>query len=181
MYSSQEEEIFPLLDAGVALAYGKALIHTCSQSRANYLARILNGERYRNAILSLSTYTPGEPLYGKGLYYNLVIETTKKGLIIANVEYPPLTTTDQLIQCVVTQQPIKFDCSIRTATNRLIRLRMRYPNELNALYVDSDTKEFKCILVKPEELIIVDIDINQNKIHAPNKEQKAKYRANQSK
>ena len=182
MYSSQEEEIFPLLDAAVTLPYGKALIHTCSQSRASYLSRILSGERYRNAILSLSTYTSSEPLYGRGLYYHLVIETTRKGLIIANVEQPPLTATDQLIQCAATKQPVKFDCSPRTATNRLIRLRERYPNELNALYIDSETKEFKYSLVKPEELIIVDIDVNtKSKVPTPNEEQRAKYRVNRSK
>lgn len=179
MYPSQEAEIFPILDSALALPFGKALIHKCSQPRANYLSRILNGERYRNGILSISTYSPNEPLYGKGLYYHLVIETTTKGLIVANVENPVPTITDQITQCAAFHQPVTFTCSFNTATNRLTRLIERYPTELNSVYADRDASQFVYAIPKYEEMIIVDVDVNRAHVPDPTEEQMAKQRANQ--
>lgn len=178
MYPSQEAEIFPILDSALTLPFGKAIIHKCGQPRANYLSRILNGERYRNGILSISTYSPNEPLYGKGLYYHLVIETTTKGLIVANVENPVLTTTDQIIQCAAFHHPVAFTCSINAASNRLTKLTERYPTELNSIYVDKNTNQFIYAIPKYEEMIIVDIDINREHVPEPTEEQIAKQRAN---
>lgn len=76
--TNQGLEIFPILDMALNLPFGKAVLHPCPTTRAEYLARILNGERYRNAVESLSTYLEENPFYGKGLYYNLVIEPRKK-------------------------------------------------------------------------------------------------------
>lgn len=174
--SGQETEIFPLLDAALSLPFGKAIAHKCSSTRANYLSRILNGERYRNAIESLSMYTPNEPLYGRGLYYHLVIEQFPKGLLIASVEFPPETLTLAIIRCAATKQPVDVSAyKYTTIRSRVNKLRERH-KELNGLYAEQDGF-VKCTTLNPEELAIVDIDIGGQTVPAPFPEQRAKHRA----
>ena len=174
--SGQEAEIFPLLDAALQLPFGKAIVHRCSPSRANYLSRILNGERYRNAIESLSMYTPDEPLYGKGLYYHLVIEQFSKGLLIANVEFPPETLTSAIIKCAATKQPVNVSAyKYTTVKSRINKLTERH-KELKGLFAEQDGF-VKCAVLNPEELAVVDIDIGGQTVNAPSPEQRAKHRA----
>lgn len=173
---NQEEEIFPILDAAVQLPFGKAILHKCSPSRADYLSRVLNGERTRSAILSISTYTPDEILYGKGLYHHLVIEPSEQGLLVANVEYPPETVTSLIIQCAATQKPVSYgNFRPRTVTSRLTRLKERYPQELGHVYAAGEGLFFA--VPKVEELVIVDIDCNPSrKVPGPTPEDAAKLR-----
>lgn len=172
--AGQEAEIFPLLDAALSLPFGKAIVHKCSPTRANYLSRILNGERYRNAIESLSTYNPNEPLYGKGLYYHLVIEQFPKGLLIASVETPPETLTFAIIRCAATKQPVDISAyKFTTAQSRINKLRERH-NELKGLFAEQDGF-VRCTSLNQEELVIVDIDVGQ-KMRGPSHEHRAKQR-----
>ena len=174
--TGQETEIFPLLDAALQLPFGKGIIHKCSPPRADYLSRILNGERYRNAIESISMYTPDEPLYGKGLYYHLVIEPCSKGLVIANVENPPESLTWAIIQCAATKRPVDVSMyKLTTAKSRINKLVERH-KELKGIFIDSDGF-MKCITPNPEELVIVDIDVAGSTVPAPSPEQRAKHRA----
>jgi len=174
--AGQEAEIFPLLDAALQLPFGKAIVHKCSPTRANYLSRILNGERYRNAIESLSMYEPGEPLYGKGLYYHLVIEQFPKGLLIASVKSPPETLTSALIKCAATKRPVDVSAyKYTTVKSRINKLAERH-KELKGLYVEQDGF-VKCVTIDPEELAVVDIDIGGKTVNAPTREQRARQRA----
>jgi hypothetical protein len=174
--AGQEAEIFPLLDAALQLPFGKAIAHKCSAPRANYLSRILNGERYRNAIESLSMYTPDEPLYGKGLYYHLVIEQFPKGLLIASVKFPPETLTSALIKCAATKQPIDVSAYKYTTIKSRINKLVERHKELKGLYAEQDGF-VRCITIDPEELAIVDIDIGGPTVPVPSPEQRAKHRA----
>lgn len=172
----QEREIFPLLDAALNLPFGKAIVHLCSKSRADYLSRILNGERYRNAIESISAYTPDDPLYGKGVYYNLVIEAHTKGLLVANVEFPPITLTWYIIECAATKKPVVVsNYADRTIQSRLCKLKERH-QELATIYYDIPSKTLKYAIPSPEEMIIVDIDMGGDKIPSPSAENRAKIR-----
>lgn len=174
--AQQESEIFPLLDAALSLPFGKAVLHKCTASRADYLSRILNGERYRNAILSLSTYTPNEPLYGKGLYHHLVIEPCERGLLVANVEFPPKTLTGLIVECAATGQPVSIEgYRFNTAAARLNRLKERHPQELGHIYPDANTACFHYSLPKVEELVVVDVD-TQDYVHSPTPEEAAKLK-----
>lgn len=173
--AGQEAEIFPLLDAALSLPFGKAIVHKCSPTRANYLSRILNGERYRNAIESLSMYTPSEPLYGKGLYYHLVIEQFPKGILIANVETPPETLTGAIIRCAATKQPVDISAyKYTTVQSRINKLRERH-NELKGLYAEQDGF-VRCTALNQEELVVVDIDVGRQKVPGPSPEHRAKQR-----
>lgn len=170
----QEAEIFPLLDAALKLPFGKAIVHQCPKSRAAYLYRILNGERYRNAIQSISTYLPQEPLYGKGLYYNLIIETFNKGILIANAENPPPSVTWAIITCAATRKPVDIsEYNLRTVASRLNKLRERH-EELRPIYIDN--AQLRWATPAPEELIIVDVDTGIGHVATPTREQRAKVR-----
>lgn len=155
----QEAEAFPLLDAALALPFGKAVFYTCTKSRANYLARVLIGECYRNAIQSLSTYLQSEPLYGKGLYYHLVIEQRQKGLIIANVENPPATLTWLIIKCAAERRTVSVSgFSSVTVQSRLNKLKERC-QEIRHVYFERNLQELRCAIPSPEEMVVVDIDV----------------------
>ncbi len=172
--SGQGEEIYPLLDAALKLPFGKAIVHKCSKSRANYLSRTLNGERYRNAIESIAAYLPTEPLYGKGLYYHLVIEAFDKGLLIANVKAPPATLTWAIIQCAATKKPVDVSAyNPLTVKSRLCKLRERH-EEVKKIFLEGNT--IKYAIVNAEELVIVDIDIGTNTVPGPTREQRTKTR-----
>jgi hypothetical protein len=171
----QEAEIFPLLDAALVLPYGKAIVYQTTASRAKYLYRIIQGERYRNAIYSLATYTPEEYLYGKGLYYHTVPDAHPKGLIIANLENPPGSVTWDIIRCVATKKPIPIIAGVRQAFSRLNQLKVKFPAELGAVYVDTTRSMFCYAIPSIEELVIVDIDMNKD-LPAPTYEQRAKVR-----
>lgn len=170
----QEAEAFPLLDAALALPFGKAIFYTCTKSRASYLARMLKGECYRNAIQSLSTYLPSEPLYGKGLYYHLVIETRPKGLVIANVEKPPVTLTQLIIQCAATGRPVENPgFSAVTIQSRLNKLKERY-QEIRHVYFDRNVDQLRYAIPDPEEMVVVDIDSGGEALSPPSQKQRAK-------
>lgn len=172
--SQQESEIFPLLDSALKLPFGKAIVHQCSVSRAKYLSRILNGERYRNAIQSVSMYTPEEPLYGKGLYYHLVIEPFAKGLLVAHVEVPPTSLTWHIIECAATHQAVDVSSYTPVTVNtRLNKLRERH-EEIRGIYLDGT--HLKHATPSLEELIVVDVDTGTGKIPKPSPEQRAKIR-----
>lgn len=174
---SQEIEIFPILDAALELKHKQAILHKCAASRSRYLSRILNGERYRNAILSISTYTPDNPLYGRGLYYNLVIEPCSKGLLVANVETPPNSITMEIIKCAATKKSVSLSFPIIRVQSRLNKLKERHPTELGSVYIDVISQELKCAIPTKEEMLIVDIDINPaGPMPTPTAEQRAKTR-----
>ena len=175
LYSTQENEIYTILDAAIQLPYGKAVVYPCSKKRAVYLANYLHGEQYRNAISSISTYPPDHMLYGRGLYYNLVIEPREKGVLVANIMYPPDNTTWQIIRCFATQKPVHFTDTPVKVNSRLNKLKERHP-ELKALYVSPDNLEIRCANTTEEELIIVDIDPGVGVIPRPTPEQCAKSR-----
>lgn len=172
----QEAEVIPMLDSAITLPFGKAIVHVCAKTRADYLSRILNGERHRNAILSLSTYSPGEPLYAKGLYYHLVIEPTAKGLLIANVENPPESITSKIIECAATRRPVALgEFSIKAVSLRLLKLKQRYLEELGNVYLNGTFLD--CANPTEEELIVVDIDVNPaGAMPCPTKEDMAKLK-----
>lgn len=173
---SQEREIFPLMDAALALPYGKAVVYETTVSRANYLYRSIQGERYRNAIESIATYTPADYLYGKGLYYHLVVDTRSKGLIIANVENPPGSLTWDIINCAASKKPVVFTASIKQATSRLNKLKERFPDIISPIYVDITQQKFCYAIPTYEELIVVDIDVMSSGLPNPTKEHIAKSR-----
>lgn len=172
--SQQESEIFPLLDSALQLPFGKAIVHQCSTSRAAYLSRILNGERYRNAIQSISMYTPEEPLYGKGLYYHLVIEPFTKGLLVAHVEVPPTSLTWRIIECAATKRSVDVSAYTAVTVNaRLNKLRERH-EEIRGIYLDGTCLKHSAPSI--EELVVVDVDTGIGKIPTPSPEQRAKTR-----
>lgn len=169
----QEAEIFPLLDAALALPYGKAVVYQTTVKRANYLYRIIQGERYRNAIYSLATYASEEYLYGKGLYYHLVPEAHPKGLIIANLENPPGNLTWDIIRCAAIKKSVPIITGVRQARSRLNQLKAKFPVELGPIYTDTTGSMFCYAIPSIEELVIVDIDVSE-KLPNPTDEQKAK-------
>jgi hypothetical protein len=169
----QEREIFPIIDAALQLPYGKAIAYQCTKTRANYLYRIIQGERYRNAVESIATYTPDDYLYGRGLYYHLVPEVRSKGLILANVESPPNTVTWDIIRCAATKKPVEITVPVSTAQSRLNQLKVKFPNELGIIYIKDN--QLCYAIPSPEELIVVDIDIG-SKVLPPTNEQRAKLR-----
>ncbi len=169
----QEREIFPIIDAALQLPYGKAIAYQCPKTRANYLYRIIQGERYRNAIESTATYTSDDYLYGRGLYYHLVPEVRSKGLILANVENPPGTITWDIIKCVATKKPVEITVPLNTAQSRLNQLKAKFPNELGSIYISNGQLCYS--IPSPEELIVVDIDTG-GKVLSPTSEQRAKLR-----
>lgn len=157
----QEAEAFPLLDAALALPFGKAIFHKCTRSRAGYLQRLLTGEIYRNAIQSISAYLPTEPLYGRGLYYHIVVETRQQGVVIAHLENPLTTVTWLIIKCAATRKPVGVqNFSQRTIQSRLNKLKERHP-ELKHVYYDNNINELRYAIPNTEELIVVDIDTNE--------------------
>lgn len=171
----QESEIYPLLDAALQLPFGKAIVHQCPRSRASYLARVLKGERYRNALQTFSTYLPSEPLYGKGLYYHIVIDTFAKGVLIAHMETPPETLTWLIIDCIATRKPQDISrYSPMAVQARLHKLRERHI-EVKSVYVEGCTIQYA--IPSPEELIIVDVDTRPGgPVPPPTPEQRAKVR-----
>lgn len=174
--SGQELEIFPILDKALALPFGKALFHACPKSRANYLSRILNGERYRNAIESISMYPQEDPLYGKGLYYNLVIEPRASGLLVASIENPPPTLTWYIIECASTKKPVLVPNTERTVQSRLAKLKERH-QELSHVYYNMSDKTLYYSDPSLEEMVIVDIDIGGSTVPPPSPENRAKIRS----
>ena len=172
----QEREIFPLIDAALILSYGKAIAYECTKSRANYLYRIIQGERYRNAIESIFTYPSADYLYGRGLYYHLVPEVRARGLIIANLENPPGSITWDIIRCAAIKKPVEIISNIKTAASRLNNLKRKFPDELSSIYIDVARSKFCYAIPTSEELVIVDIDTGTGKIEAPTIEQRAKLR-----
>lgn len=171
----QEAEGYPLLDAALALPFGKAIFYSCTKSRADYLYRVLTGECHRNAIQSISTYLPSEPLYGKGLYYHLVIEKRSKGLLVANVEHPHLTLTWCIIKCAAERKPIDISSYNQiTVQSRLNKFKERYA-EIKPVYLEKELKQLRYAIPSPEEMVIVDID-SGGYIAAPTAAQRAKIR-----
>lgn len=170
----QEQEIFPLLDAALKLPFGKAVAHMCSEPRAGYLARIMNGERYRNAMQSIATYLPSEPFYGKGMYYHLVIEPRPKGVIIAHVKNPPVTLTWKFIECVASKQSIDVsEYTLGNVQSRLKKMKEKFPEEINPIYIEviEETEktiiELRYSIPQYEDLVIVDIDTGDDNIRVP--------------
>lgn len=173
---NQELEVFPVLDAALNLPFGKALLHPCPPSRADYLSRILNGERYRNAVESLSAYLEENPLYGKGLYYTLVIEPRKNGLLVANVENPPRTLTWYIIECAATKKPVVVPYPDRTVQARLNKLKARH-QEISHVYYKNTEKTLRYAIPSLEQMVIVDIDVEgSGTVPPPSPEDRAKIR-----
>ncbi len=173
--STQESEIYPILDAAIQLPFGKAIIYPCSKKRAIYLSNYLQGEQYRNAIISVSTYPPEHMLYGKGLYYNLVIEPRDKGVLVANLMYPPDSITWQIIRCFATKKPVPITEPPIKVNSRLNKLKERYP-ELKSLYVSPDDMKICRAIATEEELFVVDIDPGVGNVPRPTPEVRAKSR-----
>jgi hypothetical protein len=172
--TNQGLEIFPILDMALNLPFGKAVLHPCPTTRAEYLARILNGERYRNAVESLSTYLEENPFYGKGLYYNLVIEPRKNGLLVANVENPPHTLTWYIIECAATKKPVVVPYPAHTVQARLNKLRARH-QEISPVYYKHAEKTLHYAIPSLEQMVIVDIDIEgSSTVPPPSPEDRAK-------
>jgi hypothetical protein len=174
---AQEKELYPLMDAALQLPFGKAIIYDCTITRSNYLRRVALGEQYRNAIASISTYTPEDPLYGKGLYYTLVIESHPKGLIIANIQNPPGNLTWDIIKCAASRKPVPITYSLITTTSRLNKLKDRHPNEIGSIYIDqtSSPPVLRYAVPNQEEIFIVDIDI-KGEVRTPTPVDRAKIR-----
>jgi len=174
---AQERELYPLMDAALQLPFGKAIIYECSTTRSNYLRRIALGEQYRNAITSISTYVPEDPLYGKGLYYTLVIESHPKGLIIANVQDPPGNLTWDIIKCAATRKPVPITHPLITTASRLNKLKGRHPSELGPIYIDqvSNPPTLRYAEADQEEMVIVDIDV-KGTVRPPTTADRAKIR-----
>lgn len=172
----QGAEIYPIIDRALELPFGKAIVFQCSATRANYLARVITGERARNAIESIVMYTPDDYLYGKGLYYHVIAEAHYKGLIVAHVENPPDSLVQRIIRCAATKSPVPYLTKYTTAKSRLARMKERYPEILGPVYIDEINKSFHCAVVKEEELIVVDIDVNPaaRTVPAPTEEERAK-------
>ena len=171
----QESEIYPILDAAIQLPFGKGIIYPCTKKRAVYLTNCLQGEQYRNAIISISTYPPDHMLYGRGLYYNLVIEPRERGVLVANLQCPPETSTWRIIRCLATQKPVPFTDKYTLVASRLNKLKERHP-ELKALYVDNAKSEIRYASITEEELIIVDVDTGGAIVKRPSPEERAKAR-----
>jgi hypothetical protein len=170
----QEQEIFPLMDAALELPFGKAILYPCSVTRATYLFNIINGERYRNAVESTCAYREGEPLYGKGIYYHLVVSVHDKGLLVAHVETPPTSVVWDIIQCMATKSPVDIKEKLVTAQSRLKKNQEKHP-ELNAVYIDAEAMQFRCSIPNTEEMAIVDIDLDPSlALGRPTPEQVAK-------
>lgn len=175
----QGAEIYPLLDKALQLPFNKAIVYPCSDTRADYLTRIIMGERYRNAVESIEIYTPEEPLYGKGLYYHVFPQPHSRGLILANVENPPATLTWMIIQCAAFKEDVTANgYAFGTVNSRLGKLRERYPDIINPVYLEgTEPPVLKYGIPKPEEIIIVDIDVSSSRqVPEPTTEQYAKAR-----
>ena len=174
---AQERELYPLMDAAIQLPFGKAIIYECSATRSYYLRRVALGEQYRNAIASISTYTPEDSLYGRGLYYTLVIESHSKGLIIANVENPPGNLTWDIIKCAATHKPVPITYPLINTASRLNKLKDRHPSELGSIYIDqvSNPPMLRYAVPDTEEMVIVDIDIKGD-VRTPTTVDRAKIR-----
>jgi len=168
----QEAEAFPLLDAALALPFGKAVFHECSKSRAAYLQRLLTGEIYRNAIQSISAYLPSEPLYGRGLYYHITVEHRSHGIIIAHLENPLITITWLIIKCAAERQPVLVPHKAVTVQSRLNKLKERH-QEIRHVYFDNKSNELRYAIPTTEEMVVVDIDVN-DRILSPSRETRAK-------
>jgi len=175
MVPNQERELYPLFDAALALPYNKAVVYEVPKSRASYLYRIAQGLIYRNAIESISTYTPEDYFYGRGVYYNIVVETHSRGLIIAHVENPPHSFTWDIIKCAATQKPVPFTAALPAAFSRLNKLRINFPDQIGQIYIDAQSQKLCYAVPKDEELIVVDIDVG-GKVPTPTQEQKAKLK-----
>lgn len=175
----QAAEIYPLLDSVLALPFNKAVAYSCSESRADYLLRIILGERYRNAIESIETYSPEDYLYGRGLYYHIYPQTHKRGLIIAHVKEPPTTLTGKIIECAATKSNTIIEgYKFRAVFTRLARLRERYPDQIGPVYLEGTAPlVLKYGIPQPEEMCVVDIDIAPSaRVPGPTLEQEAKAR-----
>jgi len=173
----QEFEILPILDSALAAPLNKAVIYRCSISRASYLARMINGLRYDSAIESIQMYKPDEPLYGLGLYSNLLAEPHEAGLVVANLPQPTDSLVWRFIQALATTSTIPLEHSLSYARTRLHKLQKKHP-EMLALWID-DYPEIcvKCGKPAHEELVTVDIDIDPTRpVPAPTDEDYAKAR-----
>lgn len=173
LVQGQQQELYPLLDAALELPYGKAIVYETSPSRASWLYKTAMGERYRNAIESIAAYTSDDPLYGRGVYYHIVVDICSKGLVIANVENPPYALTWDIIRCAATRKPVTFTAPAPTAHSRLKKLKERFPDQLGKIYIDASQQKFCWAVPNLEELIIVDIDVSKD-IPNPTAEQRAK-------
>lgn len=175
----QENEIFPLLDRAFELPTGKALIYPTTESRGDYLSRMIMGLRYHSAIESLSTYTPGDPFYGQGMYASVWAEPHPKGLVLAILPEPRDTLPWRLIRCAATKQPVRLEHTYGTANARLSRFQSKYP-EMAGVWIDAGPPVYARFGARePEETIVVDIDLNPYDDPArPTDEDKAKARQN---
>lgn len=170
----QALEIYPIIDKALELPYGKAVVLPCAFSRAEYLSRVITGEKHRNAIESIPMYSPGDFLYGKGLYYHVIADPHAKGLIVAHVEIPPDSLIMRIVRCAAEKQPVKYLTKYGTALSRLNRMKERYPEILGQVFVDEASESFNYADIKEEELVIIDIDVNTDTVPAPTKEERAK-------
>lgn len=174
----QALEIYPILDKALELPYGKAIVLPCTASRAEYLSRVITGEKHRNAIESIAIYSPGDFLYGKGLYYHIVADSHAKGLIVAHVEIPPDSLIMRIVRCAAEKQPVKYLTKYGTALSRLNRMKERYHEILGCVFIDEVSESFKHASIKEEELVVIDIDVNVATVPAPTKEERAKAKVN---
>lgn len=173
----QESEIYPLLDSVLELPIGKAILHKCQLSRANYLARVITGLRYDSAVESIVTYDPSSPLYGKGVYANIWAEPHERGLLITTLAEPVDTTMWRLIRCCATQEPQDLETTPAAARQRLSRAKKKYPEIMNNLWTTGDIPPTVYYAQKEAEQTVVDIDLNPaGDIPSPTQEDIAKAR-----
>jgi hypothetical protein len=173
----QEAEVYPILDSALAKPPGKAVLYNCTTPRAGYLSRLITGLRYDSAIESIETYTPGEALYGLGLYSTLWAEPHEEGLLVANFAEPPDSLAWRLIQARAHHTSIELIHTVQVARTRLIRMQKKQPI-MRAVWIETGPPVRACYgETTTEELVIVDIDYDPTKIlHAPTPEDYAKAR-----
>ena len=173
----QEAEIFPLIDKATSLAIGKAIIYNCTPARADYLARMITGVRYSDAIESILIYPADDPLYGQGLYPTLWVEPHPQGLVLAQLPSPRETLPWRLIQVAAHHEPITLEHVYGTANARLQRFFKRYPDVFDHVWIDAGppvtARYGQC---DPEELAVVDVDYHPSipKMPEPHPEDYAK-------
>jgi len=172
----QEREIYPLLDRALELPYGKAIVYPCAPTRAEYLTRVITGERHRSAIEAIASYPPDDPLHGVGLFGKIWVEPHPKGLVLANLNEPRETLAWLLIQCAATKKPHQLHNTYGVSVSRLNRFKERYPEIMGPVWVDPGPP----VVARfgepdPEELVIVDIDVQPDRpVNNPTQEEYAK-------
>lgn len=160
----QETEIYPLLDQVLELPVGKAILHKCTLSRANYLTRVIQGLRYDLAVESIVTYDSTSPLYGQGVYANIWVEPHERGLLITTLDNPAETIMWKIIKCRATEEFQQFEATISAVRQRLSRVQKKYPEIMGMLWV-SDNPPTIHYSQNDKKQTIVDIDINPKGVY----------------